>query len=391
MRPSSPLAAPYCACTLHAARCMMLCAKSDGGSAFDLARYSSLLTGSTSAPTFATKAPSPSSYSWRTKGSAGCTPKVPHGCWSEREEIGSRSDLESAASVRTPSYSMSSDAYAGLPCAHCECGTSMLNVSAAPDMKRTTTALYGRLRETCVGESVRSVCSSWLYASAWNSALAAKRLCARRSAAASPSAASSAAYAASITARVCGARLPRVRRSASSSTTAGAPAAEGAKVRRPSATHAPRHAPNPSQQRERPRSTSDVIPLRYEIISGAVPTCASGATSAASATAPLGWYSGRKKEKTLGLACAACPTASLISYSSTSRPSEAYSIARRKCTTLSSGSRSLPCAPSASSVGARASRSSSTAASAAARSPYDPEYTRPPYAPDEKAAETAPT
>ena len=57
-----------------------LCEKSDGGSRLALARYSSLFTGSTSAPMFARNAASPPSYSSLTTGRPGWTPNVLHGC-----------------------------------------------------------------------------------------------------------------------------------------------------------------------------------------------------------------------------------------------------------------------------------------------------------------------
>ena len=73
------------------------------------------------------------------------------------------------------------------------------------------------------------------------------------------------------------------------------------------------------------------LPLRKSTRKGAVPTCASGETSPASATGPAGENSGRKKLKTLGDLYVCCPIRSSKLRRSISMPLFAtYSIDRSR-------------------------------------------------------------
>ena len=118
---STPVAVESCAYTLIVAVCCVLCAKSETGARFVPSSYSSRVMGSTSGPTFARNATSPSPYMSCTAERLGWSPKTPHGCVELSASIASSSSRASATSARTSAYS----AYMSFS-PHCECGTSTL-------------------------------------------------------------------------------------------------------------------------------------------------------------------------------------------------------------------------------------------------------------------------
>ena len=133
MRPITPFASTFSASTFITHLRCALCAKSDGGRVLARVSNSSRVIGSTSGPTFAIHARSPSSYNVRTARRLGCRPNVAHGCafGSSGTSISSRSPESSATSPRTSAYS----AYMSFS-PQSASGTRKLNESAAPCSSR---------------------------------------------------------------------------------------------------------------------------------------------------------------------------------------------------------------------------------------------------------------
>ena len=183
MRPRMPLAAPFWQSRFLAARCIMLCANSEGGyfEVFFRCMNSSAVIGYASPPMFAIAAMSPAFHIACMFFIFGCRAKVPHGCFTPFfTSIGSISAFLIAAFVRTLMYSACKSPVP-LPSLapltpQLEWGISMLNESAPPGMNTTTTALKGRSSETGGGGATRREppapsTRSPLRLVAWNSAL----------------------------------------------------------------------------------------------------------------------------------------------------------------------------------------------------------------------------
>mmetsp|Transcript_11675 Transcript_11675/g.17828 ORF Transcript_11675/g.17828 Transcript_11675/m.17828 type:complete len:221 (+) Transcript_11675:1561-2223(+) len=151
--------------------------------------------------------------------------------------------------------------------------------------------------------------------------------------------------------------------------------------------------PKPVSQWVKPTLIRENKPFINPIILGDVMICASGATKPAADTTPGGLCSGKKNEKTVGIACAIIPiTVSRFENSTNGVVANGVnSRALITAMTFNKGSRSDPWEGSESRQGAVASGWRTMAATVAAISPYRPLPKVNPFdlfAPDWKASAT---